>query len=367
MDRRDFIRISSQIAFAQALMAGGTTGAGAQTRPLRIATEEACSFPEVTAEMKKVAAQGGDNLDIEIIQAIYNMPWNGPGESTLDRLLDVGAGRIAVMDASGVDMHLLSLSSPGVQMFETDRAVALAALANDQMAEAIAKNPARFAGLAAVAPQDPTRAAQEMERAINRLKLNGFIINSHTNNRYLDEEFFWPILEAAEALDRPIYIHPRSPSDGLAGPFRGLSLPSWGYNTETSTHAVRLIFTGTFDRFPRLKIVLGHMGEGVHFWEARLDRRYSYSSYSKYFVKLALKPSDYLRRNVLITTSGQENHAALDYSIRALGADHVMWAIDYPFERTETAVSFMQAAPIDEADRAMVFGGNAQRVFHIGV
>jgi 5-carboxyvanillate decarboxylase len=366
MDRRDFIKVSSQAVLAQNLStAGALTPATTHTRALRIATEEACSFPEVAAEMKAVADRGGDNLDIEIVRAIYSDKWTGAGESTLDRLLDVGAGRLAAMDASGVDVHLLSLSSPGVQMFEPDRAVALAALSNDQMAAAIAKHPGRFAGLAALAPQDPARCAKEMERAITRLKLNGFIINSHTNNRYLDEEFFWPILEAAEALDRPLYIHPRSPSDGMAAPFRGVSLPSWGYNTETSTHAVRLIFTGIFDRFPRLQIVLGHMGEGIHFWEARLDRRYLYSGYSKNYVKLNLMPSEYLRRNILITTSGQESHPALDYSIKTLGADRVMWAIDYPFERTDTAVSFMTTAPLDDRTQAMVFGGNAQRVFHI--
>ncbi len=151
----------------------------------------------------------------------------------------------------------------------------------------------------------------------------------------------------------------------MAAPFRGVSLPSWGYNTETSTHAVRLIFTGIFDRFPRLQIVLCHMGEGIHFWEARLDGRYLYSGYSKIYVKLNLVPGEYLRRNILITTSGQESHPALDYSLKTLGADRVMWAIDYPFERTDTAVSFMTTAPLDDRTQAMVFGGNAQRVFHI--
>ncbi|MBL8550485.1 MAG: amidohydrolase [Hyphomonadaceae bacterium] len=332
---------------------------------MRIATEEACSFPEIVSEMGLVAARGGTNLDMELITAIYGPNAPEVGRRAVAPLLDVGAGRIAEMDRAGVDMHVLSLTSPGVQMFAPDRAVALAELANDKLAAAIRRYPTRFAGLAAVAPQNPQAAAREMERAINRLRLNGFIINSHTDNRYLDEEFFWPILEAAEALDRPIYIHPRNPSDGMAGPFRGVSLPGYAFGMETSVHALRLLFRGVFDRFPKLKIVLGHMGEGIHFWQARLDRRYLSSSYASGYVRLSLMPSEYLKRNFAITTSGAESHEALEYSIKTLGADHVMWAIDYPYEPTQSAVDFLESAPITPEQKAMIFEQNAERVFHI--
>jgi len=333
----------------------------------RIATEEACSFPEIVAELKKVAATTGTNLDLEMVQAIYGPQAVEVGTSALAGLLDVGAGRIAAMDEAGVDVHLLSLTSPGVQMFSADKAVALAEIANDRMAEAIARYPDRLAGLAAVAPQEPVRAAKEMERAITRLKLNGFVINSHTGNRYLDEPDFWPILEAAEALDRPIYLHPRAPSDGMAGPFRGANLPGWGFGVETGTHVLRLLFAGIFDRFPRLRIVLGHMGEGIHFWEARLDRRYSFSSYAAGYRKLQLRPSEYMKRNIAITTSGQESHNALDYSIRTLGVENVMWAIDYPYEDSRSAVQFMETAPVSHEQKAKIFGENAQRFFHIDI
>lgn len=158
----------------------------------------------------------------------------------LPQLLDLDARRLADMDANGVDMQLLSLSMPGVQMFERDTAVALARLANDRLSDAVRRYPTRFAGLASFAPQDPRAAANEMERALNTLKLNGFIVNSHTENSYLDDQRYWAILEAAEALEAPLYIHPRAPSDGMAAPFRDYRMEgaAWGYGIETSTHVV---------------------------------------------------------------------------------------------------------------------------------
>ena len=191
----------------------------------------------------------------------------------LPKLLDLDKIRSADMDASGVDMHILSLVMPGVQMFEPKQASELASLANDRLSEVIKRYPTRYAGLASFAPQDPIAAVKEMERAIKKLNLNGFIVNSHTKNAYLDDPQFLPILEAAESLSRPLYIHPRAPSDGMAGPFRDYRLEGavWGYGVETATHILRLIFGGIFDRFPKLKVVIGHMGEALPFWLGRLD------------------------------------------------------------------------------------------------
>lgn len=170
-------------------------------------------------------------------------------------------------------MHLLSLTAPGVQMFSAEVGTALARLSNDRLAEIVRRHPTRFAALASFAPQDTRAAVKEIERAINTLKLNGLIVNSHTENAYLDQPRFWPILEAAQALDVPLYIHPRAPSDDMAGPFRDYRLEGavWGYGVEVGTHAVRLMLSGVLDRFPRLRIVLGHMGEALPFWLWRLD------------------------------------------------------------------------------------------------
>ena len=186
----------------------------------RIATEEAFSIPEVAAALRDVARAPGNSLDLILVKRIYDAPKDDTAQmaALLPRLLDLEDERLRDMDKNGVAVHLLSLTAPGVQMFDADTATELAALANDRLAAVVRRHPTRFAGLASFAPQSPKRAAKEMERAIKTLKLNGFIVNSHTNNDYFDDPKFFPILEAAEALDACIYIHPRAPSDGLAAP-----------------------------------------------------------------------------------------------------------------------------------------------------
>ncbi len=322
-------------------------------------------IPEIAAAHKAIASAPGTSSDLPLLRAIYASP---PGRSRfLERLLDLDEGRIADMDANGVDVELLSLTAPGVQMFDADTATGLAVLANDRLAEAIARHPDRYAGLASVAPQSPKRAAEEMRRSVEVLGLNGFVVNSHTNDEYLDHPKYWPLLEAAEALDACIYIHPRGASAGLADAMRdyGMWAAMWGYGIEVSTHAVRLIASGVFDRFPRLVICLGHMGEAVHFWAWRLDFMQRRNEEVGLGPRLELRPSEYLQRNFVITTSGQESHLALDFSIRALGPERVLWAIDYPYQPTAPAVAFLDSAPISEETRALVSHLNAERVFHI--
>jgi predicted TIM-barrel fold metal-dependent hydrolase len=269
------------------------------------------------------------------------------------------------MDANGVDMHILSIAMPGPQMFEAAEATALARVANDRLRAAIDAHPTRFAGLACFAPQDPAAAAKEMERAITALRLNGFIINSHTDNLYLDDERFAPILEAAEALGAPLYIHPRAPSDGMAAPFRDYRLEgaTWGYGVEVATHVLRLMMSGTLDRFPKLRIVIGHMGEALPFWLWRLD--FMAQPGSRAGRKNKLTPSEYMARNIWITTSGVEDPAALRFCIDKLGADRIMWAIDHPFQPTPPAVRFIETAPLSDSERARVAHRNAEVVFKL--
>ena len=334
----------------------------------RIATEEAFCIPEVADALAKAARAPGHSLDLVLMQMIYDAQGKGRMVHMRDRLLDLEGKRLAEMDENGVAMHILSLTAPGVQMFDADTATELAALANDRLAEVIARHPTRFAGLATVAPQSPKRAAMEMERAITRLKLNGFVINSHTNDEYLDDPKYFPVLEAAEALDACIYIHPRAPSAGFDVPLRHYAMDGamWGFGLEVSTHALRLILAGVFDRFPKLKICLGHMGEALHFWQWRIDYMSRLRQNAGQTPKLELgKPSAYMKRNVVITTSGVEDDLALDYSLKALGEDNVMWAIDYPYQPSAPAVKWMDAAPISEATREKLYHGNAERIFHI--
>jgi len=346
----------------------------------KIATEEAFVIPEIANAYKEFVQKGGTNLDQMMLKQIYDTPVaqatqtatnnelskrDKAVKSMLPRLLDFESIRLADMDANNVTMHLLSLTSPGVQVFETSLAIELAKLSNDRLAEVVKHHPDRFAGLACFAPQNPSAAAKEMERSIKTLNLNGFIVNSHTNNLYFDDPRFIPILEAAEALEAPLYIHPRAPSDGMAVPFQNYRMegPVWGYGVETSTHILRLILGGVFDRFPKLQVVIGHMGEALPFWLWRLD--FMAFPGIRAGLKNALKPSEYFQRNISITTSGVEDPLALKYCIDKIGADRIMWAIDYPFQPTAPAVSFIETAPLTETERNKIAYGNAERIFKI--
>jgi predicted TIM-barrel fold metal-dependent hydrolase len=357
--RRTLLSASGTLA-AASVVPSGASAVVAKPQPLmrRIAIEEAWSIPEQLQALAAVSEGDWTNLDVENVRPL------GRGQGPLAaNLLDVKR-RLAEMDRLGIDMHLLSLTSPGVQLFESGTAIALAQLANDRLAEVVAANPTRFGGLASFAPQDPDRAAKEMERAINTLKLNGFIVNSHTDNEYLDEPKFWPILEAAESLGRPIYLHPRCPSDGMAAPFRNYRMQAaiWGFQAETGTHAMRLILSGVFDRFPNLQIVLGHMGENIPFHLWRSDNWYRRRA-NAYPSKLP--PSEVMKRNFHITTSGVEHGPALRYAIEVLGADRIMWAIDYPYEEMAPAVTFMNEVEIPQVQRAAIYHLNTERLFHV--
>ena len=336
----------------------------------RIATEEAFSIPEVAAELKQIVRGPSTSLDKLLVRGIYDSDTDGPGYGAmnfLDGLIDVEDRRLKQMDDLGVDMHLLSLTAPGVQMFDADTATDLAALANDRLAEIIARHPTRFAGLASFAPHSPKRAAREMERAITELKLNGFILNSHTHDEYLDDPKYWPVLEAAEALDACIYIHPRAASYGLKGPLQdyGMDSAMWGYGVEVGTHAVRMMTSGLFDHFPKLKICIGHMGEALPFWIWRINFMNSRAQTIGRSPKTELSMAEYFQRNFVITTSGVEDPLALRYAIDKIGIDNVMWAIDYPYQPMPPAVEFMDAAPVSEAERHQLYHGNAERIFHI--
>lgn len=357
--RRNLLSASGALASAAVVQSRADAGVPKAAAPMRrIAIEEAWSIAEHFQALAAVSEGDWNNLDVVNVRLL------GHGKGPIAANLLDTKRRLAEMDRLGIDMHLLSLTSPGVQLFESGTAVALAQLANDRLAEVVAANPSRFGGLASFAPQDPAGAAKEMERAINTLKLNGFIVNSHTNNEYLDEPKFWPILEAAEALGRPIYLHPRCPSDGMAAPFRDYRMRAaiWGFQAETGTHAMRLMLSGVFDRFPKLQIVLGHMGENVPFHLWRSDNWYKKRA-RVYPSKLS--PSEVMKRNFHITTSGVEHGPALRYTIDVLGADRIMWAIDYPYEEMAPAVAFMNDVDIPEAQRAAIYHRNTERLFHV--
>lgn len=280
------------------------------------------------------------------------------------RLLDLTAERLPAMDAAGLDMQVLSLNSPGIQA-EADPsiAVARAAAVNDLLADTIAEHPGRFAGFAALPLQDPQAAAKELERAVSQLGLKGALVNAHTQGRYLDDPGLRGVWEYAEGLDVPLYLHPANGLDTahvLSG-HPELIGPMWSWGIDTASHVLRLVFGGVFDDFPEAKLLVGHMGEGLPYALWRLDSRWEFHAH--HGIELARDtPSEYVRHNLYVTTSGVCDAPPLLCALLALGADHILFGTDYPFEDMATATEFLRTAPVSEADRDKIAHGNAERL-----
>lgn len=354
--RRTFLKKTALVSSAMAVSKSASAQDSNTTDFRRIAVEETFSVPEVLDAMRAL---------------IEREPDREPGLSappyvvtdTIQALYDLGEGRIAAMNAARVDKQLLSLWSPGVQVFDPAQGTELARLVNDRLAEAIRAHPDRFAGLATVAPQDPAAAAQEIERAVSGLGLHGVLINSHTNSEHLDNPRYWPIFEAAQALGTPIYLHPRNPPVQMHDAFTDYTMGGalWGFAMETSQHVVRLLMGGVFDEFPDITIVLGHMGEGVPFWLDRLDQ----VSARPGMAQLQRRPSEYFRDNFLITTSAMFWDPVLEFCVAVLGADRILFAIDSPFASAERGTEWLDAAPLPDAEKRKIYHENAERVFSL--
>ncbi|MFC8228854.1 amidohydrolase family protein [Streptomyces sp. NPDC057287] len=282
-------------------------------------------------------------------------------------LLDLTEERLPAMDAAGLDVQVLSLNSPGIQA-EKDPSVAVrhAVAVNDLLAATIAENPTRFSGFAALPLQDPQAAAKELERAVTQLGLKGALVNAHTQGRYLDDPTLRVVWEQAAGLDVPLYLHPANGADTahvLSGHPEMVG-PMWSWGTDTASHVLRLIFGGVFDDFPDAKLLLGHMGEGLPYVMWRLDSRWAFHNH--HGVELARgNPSEYLRHNLYITTSGVCDAPPLLCALLALGADRILFGTDYPFEEMATATQFLRTAPISEADRRRIAGGNAEALLRL--
>ena len=277
------------------------------------------------------------------------------------RLQDFGDTRLKAMDSGGIARAVLSISGPGVQV-ERDAATARrrAAEANDFLAGEVVKRPHRYSGFGHLPMQDARAAADELERCVRDLKFCGAMINGHTNGEYLDHPSLHPFWERAEALGATVYIHPTdpvSPSPALAG-VDGLRRATWEWGFETGSHALRLVFSGLFDRFPRAKVALGHLGETLPYLLWRFDSRAAL-----YGVKLGKKPSDYIKQNFVVTTSGMSSAEPLNCALAALGNDRVMFAADYPFEQAAEAGEFLDKTPLADPVREGIAFKNAVREF----
>lgn len=285
---------------------------------------------------------------------------------TARRLAELGGERMAAMAETGLDIQVLSLSTPGLQNLEPAAAVALQTAANDLLADTVRAHPDRFQGLAALATPVPAQAARELERAVTTLGLNGAMLFGRTRGVNLDDPGFWPIFEAAAGLGAPLYLHPQTPPpqvraayySGLGGPVdAAFGTHRIGWHYETGVQLLRLILRGVFDRFPSLQVIVGHWGELVLFYLERLEPLAA-------IAKLARPLPEYLRTNVYVTPSGMFSQRYLRWAIDLVGAERVLFSTDYPFEFSPRggARRFLGAADVSDAERHGIASGNWERL-----
>lgn len=286
------------------------------------------------------------------------------------QLLDVDNGRIDEMDRAGVDVQVLSLFSPGVEQMEASMAVDIAKDANNYIINAIERNPTRLAGFATLPTIVPDIASDELERMVKEHDFKGAIINGHTKGRYLDDEFFWPILERAEELRVPIYLHPTlPPKPVIEASYTGnyskevstiLARNAWGWHLETALHILRIVLSGVFDQYPDLQFIIGHMGEGLPFMQQRID-----DSLTQETINLEHPISTYLQKNVNYTFSGLNYNQTFLNLLLEMGVDRIMFSTDYPFVPMENTMKFLEQLPVSKADKEKIAYGNAERLLHM--
>jgi len=285
------------------------------------------------------------------------MKWALAGDTRRD-LLELDDGRIAAMDDAGIDTAVLSFTTPGLQSLDGPEAASLQGPANDTIAAAVRRHPGRLQGFATLATPAPAAAADELRRAVTRLGLNGAMVNAHSGARSLDAPQFWDIFEAAADLRAPIYLHPRAPVPVVTDAYyRGFDAPvdallatgAFGWHYDAGLTVLRMIIAGVFDRFPDLQIILGHWGEVVLFYLDRIAILDAVTS-------LQRPIAEYFRSNIHITPGGISSHKYLRWSMETVGADRIMYASDYPFnrERAGSARRFLADAPISDADRERI-------------
>ena len=296
-------------------------------------------------------------------------PADRHGGKILDRLFDYNELRLAEMDEAGVDMQVLSQSAPSLQRLDGETAVRIATAANDRLAKIVEANPDRFAAFAALPTADPTGAAAELERSVTQLGFKGAMVHGLTNGLFLDDKQFWPIFERAQALDVPLYLHPASPDQAVVDryykdyveDFPSILAATWGFTVETATQAIRLVLSGVFDKYPGLKIILGHMGEGLPFLMWRID--FTLKRMGNKVMERTYR--EYFSEHFWITTSGNFSNSALLCSVMEMGIDRIMFSIDYPFVDNNPGTDWIPNIPLCEEDKAKLLHGNVERLLKL--
>jgi len=314
-----------------------------------IALEEAFSIPGIADPMSRLSSR----------TTPYAQEW-------LRKLPDFTEYRLPEMDSAGIDIQVLSLTVPGLQI-DIDAATARdnARRANDYLASVVSEHPTRFRGFAALPLQDPVAAAAELNRCVDELGFCGALVNDHLGRRYLDDPLYEPVWEAVESLGVPLYLHPGAPPADDWRVLNGhpeLYGAMWSWAAEVSGHALRILCSGVFDRYPSATMILGHMGEFLPFQRSRLDSRYATTS-SDY--RLQRPPSAYLGTNIVFTTSGVFSPAALAGAVLEVGADAIMFSVDYPYESSHDAVAGFERTTLSPQDREKIAHANAERILKI--
>lgn len=353
----------------------GTLVSDPVIRPLegitRIAAEEAFAPPDMIERYKQlISNRQVADPGFESLMGYFLFNATAHTDAIIARLQDLGDRRLADMAAAGVGRQIIALTAPGLQIFDADTARNLAPEYNDMLAAAVRRHPDKFTGLAAVAPHAPDAAAKELERSVHSLGLRGVVINSHTHGEYLDDQKFWPIFEAAEALDVPVYLHPQTPPAAMIQPLLecGLDGAIYGFGVETGMHLLRIIMSGVFDRFPKLRLVVGHLGEAIPYWLFRVDFFHGSIVRTKRYERireLELRPSDYMKRNIWLTTSGMAWEPVIMYARDVVGPDRVLYAMDYPYQYRIEEVPVTDGLPIDHEALRQFYQTTAEKLFRI--
>lgn len=327
---------------------------------MRIVTlEEHISFPEMTAKIPKEALGGFGQS--EVMQRLA------------PKLADITGERLRSMDANGITMQILSVDSSGANLVSPQESPAFAMQYNDLIAQRIAGFEDRFSAFALLPMTAPVAAADELERVVKDYHFRGVMIRGLTQDQFLDHPKFAPIFERAEKLNVPIYLHPGLPPKGVAdiyynglpnysGMAEALACYGWGWHSETALHVLRLLFSGIFDRYPRLNLIIGHMGEMLPMMMARSERAFKPGNGGANQRTL----TDTFHQQVHITTSGFFTQPPLKIALETFGIDNIMFSVDYPFSSNEMGIEFLNAIELPEEQKAKIAHGNADKLFGWG-